>query len=334
MQLDEATNAKRPLEQRVRLLFVGDAMCHLPQVRSAYSADGILNFRNSFAGVKSYFDDADIAVANLETTISPNKRYSGYPTFASPAEYAEALQWLGTDAVMLANNHCCDRGAEGIRTTIAKLDSLGMAYTGIGCQGEDAAPNRTLRLERNGIKFAFLNYTYGTNGNPVPKGYSVNLIDTTKMVNDIRLACEWADCVVAYMHWGNEYERQPSRTQRRLAQFLHRNGVGIVVGSHPHVVQPIVASDEQITLYSLGNFVSNQQWRYSDGGILAEIEVVKRSDSLCRYALKTVPVWVKCPGHKIIAPDTTALKTLSASQRECYNRFVDDTEQLLEGGVK
>ena len=321
------------IEGCARLLFAGDAMCHYPQIDAARQSDGSLDFRGSFAGLKPYFDRADIAVVNLETTISPNNRYSGYPMFASPREYAEALAWVGTDVAMLANNHCCDRRAQGIRSTIATLDGLGVAHTGVFADAEDYERNAVLRIERNGVRFAFVNYTYGTNGMDVPSDCAVNLIDTVRMKADLKRATLDADCVVACMHWGEEYRSQPSREQRRLADFMHRHGVDIVVGSHPHVVQPASSKDGRVTIYSLGNFVSNQRKRYCDGGIIAEVEVVKVADGECGTSLRVTPVWVSLPGYRILPPEVASKELFDAAQRAEYEQFMYDTERLFVGGV-
>ncbi len=323
-----------PREQRVRLLFAGDAMCHYPQIESARGEDGTIDFRSKFAATKPYFDRADIAIVNFETTISPDGRYSGYPAFSSPAEYADALHWLGTDVAMLANNHCCDRGARGIHSTIAKLDTLGIAHTGAFHSAEDFSRNEILRIEHQGVKFAFINYTYGTNGIPTPKDCKVNRIDTVDIANALKRATVDSDCVVACMHWGDEYMRQPSFTQRKLAQFLHRNGVDLVIGSHPHVVQPTVATDEQITVYSLGNFISNQRRAHTDGGIMAEIEVVKSIEGKCTYSLNIVPVWVKKPGHILVTPESAIEEPMTPAQRQQYELFIQNTNELLSNGLK
>ena len=323
-----------PSEQRVRLLFAGDAMCHSPQIEAARQSDGSLDFRSSFADVKSYFDRADIAVVNLETTISSDNRYSGYPLFSSPAEYAEALAWAGTDIAMLANNHCCDRGARGIRSTVATLDRLGVAHTGAFADAADREQNRVVRVERNGVKFAFVNYTYGTNGMPVPGDCAVNLMDTLLMAEDLRLAAEDTDCVVACVHWGEEYRSRPTREQRRVADFLRRHGVDVVVGSHPHVVQPAKADSNGVTIYSLGNFVSNQRKRFCNGGIIAEVEVVKSATGECRYSLVVTPVWVALPGYRILPPEVAAKEPLSVDKRADYEQFMCDTESLFLAGVR
>ena len=318
----------------MRLLFAGDAMCHSPQIEAARQTDGSLDFRGSFADVKPYFDRADIAVVNLETTISPDNRYSGYPTFSSPAEYAEALAWVGADIAMLANNHCCDRGAIGIRSTVATLDRLGMAHTGVFADAADHERNRVLRVERNGVKFAFVNYTYGTNGMPVPSDCTVNLMDTLLMAEDLRLASEDTDCVVACVHWGEEYRSRPTREQRKVADFLHRHGVDIVVGSHPHVVQPAKVDCNGVTIYSLGNFVSNQRKRFCDGGIIAEVEVVKPVDGECRYSLVVTPVWVALPGYRVLPPEVAAKEPMTTDKRANYEQFMRDAEHLFIMGLR
>ena len=325
----ENKDSATPSEARLRMLFVGDAMCHSPQIAAAHRADGSLDFRGSFAEVKPYFDRADIAVVNLETTISPNTNYSGYPTFSSPAEYAEALAWVGTDVALLANNHCCDRGVRGIRSTIATLDRLGLSHTGAFADKDDYAANNILRFERNGLHLAIVNYTYGTNGIPVPSDCVVNLIDTVRMASDLALARQGADCLVACMHWGEEYRSRPTRLQRSLAEFLHRHGVDVVVGSHPHVVQPAVTDGRSVTIYSLGNFVSNQRKRYCDGGVMAEVEVVKSADGECRYSVRVTPVWVKLPGYVVLPPESAA----KCSQSAEYEQFMYDTERLFRRGL-
>jgi poly-gamma-glutamate synthesis protein (capsule biosynthesis protein) len=241
---------------------------------------------------------------------------------------------MGTDVALLANNHCCDRRARGIRSTIATLNNLGVAHTGAFADEDDYRANRILRLERNGIRFAIVNYTYGTNGIPTPQGCVVNLIDTMRMAVDLAQARVGADCVVACMHWGEEYRRQPSREQRSLAEFLHRQGVDVVIGSHPHVVQPAMADSNSVTVYSLGNLVSNQRKRYCDGGIVAEVEVVKMADGKCHYSLCITPVWVALPGYRILPPELASNGIFNDQQKSAYEQFMYDTEQLFVRGLR
>ena len=200
---------------------------------------------------------ADLVVVNLETTLTRTDRYTGYPCFRSPVALADALRDAGVDVAVLANNHCCDGGAAGVRTTVAELGRCGILHTGVFTDSLDRAANNPLWVERYGVRFALLNYTYGTNGIPVPAGVEVNLIDTARMAADLAAARRGApDCVAVCIHWGNEYERRENAVQRHLAQFLRRHGADLVVGSHPHVVQPFDADSSHVVLYSLVTFVS------------------------------------------------------------------------------
>ena len=232
---------------------------------------------------------------------------------------------------MLANNHCCDGGAAGVRTTVAELGRCGILHTGVFTDSLDRAANNPLWVERYGVRFALLNYTYGTNGIPVPAGVEVNLIDTARMAADLAAARRGApDCVAVCIHWGNEYERRENAVQRHLAQFLRRHGADLVVGSHPHVVQPFDADSSHVVLYSLGNFVSNQRRRYCDGGVVAEIEAVRHPDGRMSYSLEAVPVWVAMPGYRVVPSevgDTMALP-------EAYALFREDVAEVLGGAYK
>ncbi len=138
------------------------------------------------------------------------------------------------------------------------------------------------------------------------------------------------DCVAVCIHWGNEYERRENAVQRHLAQFLRRHGADLVVGSHPHVVQPFDADSSHVVLYSLGNFVSNQRRRYCDGGLVAEIEAVRHPDGRMSYSLEAVPVWVAMPGYRVVPSevgDTMALP-------EAYALFREDVAEVLGGAYK
>ena len=244
---------------------------------------------------------------------------------------ADALRDAGVDVAVLANNHCCDGGAAGVRTTVAELGRCGILHTGVFTDSLDRAANNPLWVERYGVRFALLNYTYGTNGIPVPAGVEVNLIDTARMAADLAAARRGApDCVAVCIHWGNEYERRENAVQRHLAQFLRRHGADLVVGSHPHVVPPFDADSSHVVLYSLGNFVSNQRRRYCDGGLVAEIEAVRHPDGRMSYSLEAVPVWVAMPGYRVVPSevgDTMALP-------EAYALFREDVAEVLGGAYK
>ena len=306
-------------------------MQHMPQVVAARTAEGGYDYSRSTEYVAPMFRDADVAVVNLETTITTSGNYSGYPCFASPTEVVDELQSMGIDIALLANNHCCDRLSRGIATTIEQLNMRNIAHAGVFTDSADYARNNILRFESRGVRFALVNYTYGTNGIPVPKDRLVNLIDTTAIVRDLRtINRDSVDCVIACMHWGNEYERRENSEQKRLAGILQREGVDIIIGSHPHVVQPYYADSTHVVFYSLGNLVSNQRRRYTDGGLIAEVEVV-RCDTIegLRYRATAHPIWVMMPDYRMLPRSVGDTLTMPAATRQEYERFMTDTDKLL-----
>ena len=314
----------------IRLVFGGDFMQHMPQVHAAQQSDGSYCYSSSTEYVALLFRSADIAVINLETTLSSTGRYSGYPCFESPVAIADAFVDMDIDIALLANNHCCDRWGRGIDSTVLHLQRRNIAHTGAFRDSIDRAQNSTLYFECKATRFALINYTYSTNGIPVPKGKYVNIIDTVAIKRELREISSDVDCIIACMHWGNEYERKQNREQERLAALLRREGVDIIIGSHPHVVQPYRADSSHIVFYSLGNFVSNQRKRYSDGGILADIEVI-RCDTIegLQYRAKAHPIWVQCPEYKVLPRSVADTLPMSDTERKQYECFISDTEALL-----
>lgn len=327
-----AEEVRTPLfpARHARLLFGGDVMQHMPQVTAARRADGTFDYSTSFAALKPLFAQADLVAVNLETTLTDSADYSGYPRFRSPRALAGALRDAGVDVCVLANNHCCDGGARGIRTTLAELDRCGIARTGVFADSADFRAHHPLRLETNGIHIALLNYTYGTNGLAIPTGMIVNRIDTARMAQDLRTARDGqTDCVVVCIHWGEEYERRENPAQRRLAAFLQAHGADVIVGSHPHVVQPLRADSAVVVFYSLGNLVSNQRKRYCDGGVVAEVRMTWRPDRPVVYEATAIPVWVQLPAYRILSPAAADTTRMSVVERGHYDRFVADTRETM-----
>jgi poly-gamma-glutamate synthesis protein (capsule biosynthesis protein) len=263
---------------RLSLLFAGDVMGHDSQIASAFDANlKSFDYTSCFAPIKPYVEAADIAIANLEVTLA-GRPYTGYPQFSSPDALALTLKDAGFDALVTANNHCVDRGKPGLERTIAMLDSFNIPHTGTFIDTLSRMNDSPLVLEKNGFKIALLNYTYGTNGIAVPKGSIVNLLDTTMMRKDIQKAKEIGpDLIVVFTHWGLEYQSLPGKKEKDLTEFCFRLGVHLVIGAHPHVIQPMEWRKEsnQFVAYSLGNFVSGQRKRYTDGGAMAYIELEK-----------------------------------------------------------
>ena len=324
----------------VQIVAAGDLMQHIPQVFAARLKGDTTkyDYTPSFRYVASRFRDADLSIVNLETTLSESGPYYGYPCFKSPAEVADAMQDMGIDVAALANNHCCDRGAYGIKSTAEILDKRAIARVGVYRDSVEYKANNVLYIKRGGMLFAIVNYTYGTNGINVPTGMVVNRLDSVAMQLDLAsINRDSVDCVIAVVHWGNEYERQPNREQRKMADFMRRSGVDIILGSHPHVVQPFEVDDKGVTLYSLGNFVSNQRTHYRDGGLIATIDVtiIERgegdvvTDRKMKYDLGITPVWVHLPDYAVIPPEVGDVMEMNYDSRRRYNLFMSDTRELL-----
>jgi poly-gamma-glutamate synthesis protein (capsule biosynthesis protein) len=253
---------------------VGDILIHSLVYNAAKTKNGY-DFTPMFSQVKPYLEDADITIANQETMIGGKELgLSTYPRFNSPYEVATALKDAGIDIVSIANNHTFDRGEEAILNAINFYNKIGLSYTGAYKSKEDQESIRT--INKNGITFSFLSYTYGTNGIPVPKDkhYMVNLIDLSKIEQAVKQAKEESDVVVVSLHFGNEYQRMPSEEQKKIAKEVINQGADIIIGHHPHVLQPmewIEAEDGRkgFVVYSLGNFLSGQKSIYREiGGIL------------------------------------------------------------------
>ena len=316
------------VEQRATLLLAGDLMVHTPQLTAARTADGY-DFSPSFTLLKPLIEEADLALVNLETTLAEKGAYTGYPLFRSPASVADAMREAGFDVALLANNHCMDYGVRGARETHAALNRVGIRHTGVFLSHAEhqAAPHLYYNL--NGLSLVILNYTYGTNGMPVPAPVEVNRIDTVRMKADLKRAREWMpDCLAVALHWGIEYERKPNREQRRLAEFLQREGVQLIIGSHPHVVQPIEQDSlGGLIIYSLGNLLSNQHKRYTDGGLMVRVELEKKGDNPLQMSYQPIPVWVD-RAHRYRLMTREAADTLTSNP--AARTFFVDTEALLE----
>lgn len=322
--------------KQARLVFAGDLMQNLPQVRAAYNKRGGYDYSESFQYVKPILQQADLTVVNLETTISSTGNYTGYPLFRSPKELIETMSDIGVDVAVMANNHAFDGGKQGVYTTLALLDSADIRHTGVFVDSDDLQRNHPLYLHVNGLQLALLNYTYGTNGLPVPDGLHINRIDSSAIIYDLQqIDRSETDGIIVYFHWGVEYTRQPNTEQKKLAGLCHRYGAEIVIGSHPHVVQPISFFEEDdgtvrnVTVYSLGNLVSNQRNRYTDGGIIVAIDIKKESGQPLTLKIFYTPVWVQLPKYGILTTSVVDTVPMSANERKAYQQFITDINQHL-----
>lgn len=255
----------------VTISFTGDVMQHGAQIDAALKKGGgkNYNYENAFKYVAPLFRQADYMVANMEFTVG-TKPYTGYPCFSAPPEIASAAKNAGIDLFLMANNHICDKGATGFKNTIAAYSELQMPTLGAYRNKKQADTASVILVELKGMKFALFNYTYDTNGLPIPDPYYVNLQDSTEIKKHIRQAkAMGADIIIALPHWGIEYVLAPVAEQKQYAKMMFREGVNAIIGGHPHVPeegyiyvkrqQGPMAKDsvENIVFYSMGNYISN-----------------------------------------------------------------------------
>ncbi|ENH96376.1 hypothetical protein J416_11050 [Gracilibacillus halophilus YIM-C55.5] len=274
-----------PVEREINMAAIGDVLIHKRVYQDAATETGY-DFTNMLAPVASDLKNPTITMANQETVIGGTAiGLSDYPRFNSPKQLANDLQSAGVDLVTMANNHTLDHGEEAIREAIAHYDEIGMKYTGGFKSEADRNDIRIIQTESD-ISVAFLSYTYGTNGISVPNGkeYLVNLMDRQLIKQDVKKAEQKADVTIVSYHFGNQYQRYPSQEQQNVAQFSADLGVDVVIGHHPHVLQPIEwvkGKNGQKTLvaYSLGNFLSGQDQLYRRIGGILNFTVKKKTEA-------------------------------------------------------
>ena len=289
----------------VTVTFLGDIMQHDNQRTAAQKGDSLYDYSDYFRNISAYLEASDVAIANLETPIGAEP-FKGYPAFSAPTQLAMEAAASGIDLLLLANNHICDRGARGIDSTISFCERNGIHYTGVarGLTGEVLRP---FVFDCKGVRFGIINFTYGTNGIPTPKGYQVARMDSIAVKSAI-IQAELALCdiIIAAPHWGNEYQTFPSSQQKKWEKFLLRNGVDIIAGSHPHVPQPTFEKEtgkspfKQVTAFSLGNYISNMTAEFTRVGLMLQIDIVKhryRLEQVEIAEVRVIPLWCTRPGE-------------------------------------
>lgn len=325
------------------LFFIGDVMQHAPQIKGAWdSLQGDYNYLPCFQYISPYWQKADYVFANLETTLS-NHNFSGYPQFCAPWQLVRDLKQSGVDILTTNNNHSCDKGATGIKQTLYYLDSLAIPHTGTFTDSTTWIEQTPLYIRHPPFKIALISYTYGTNEIPVTHGQVVSMIDTFAMLRHINKAIlDSATNIIAVVHWGIEYQTSPNQTQIQLADWLHEHGADIVIGSHPHVVQPLKYTTRGkdttgITVFSLGNFISNQSKRYTNGGISVQL-TLKRIHGRTRYQMSYLSHYVYRPiENKLrkyyIIPEPQAPTLLGEQDASLYREFFNDTDSIIGSAV-
>ena len=273
------------------LTSLGDTLCHNTQYWDAYnSKTDEYDFSYVYEDIKNYTLSSDITIGSLETTFAgKEKGYSNYPTFNTPDSLGTALKDIGVDVVSLAGNHALDYGYTGLCRTIDVFNNIGLSHLGTYRTAEDQ--EKILIKDVKGVKIAFINYTYGTNGIPVPSGkeFCVNLIDKDFIKKQINQAKEQnVDMIVACMHWGTEYRTTANSEQKDLANFLFENGVDVILGNHPHVLEPMEkktitlqdgTTKEVFVVYALGNFTADQRDEITRDSAILNLTITKNSDS-------------------------------------------------------
>ena len=327
-------------QERITLLFVGDLMQHDAQIKAAQTNKSY-DYSDCFKHIKEEISQADIAIGNLEVTLG-GKPYRGYPSFSAPDEFLYAIKDAGFDVLLTANNHCLDRGKKGLERTAHLLDSLKMPFTGTYRTPEDRQQRYPLLIEKNGFRIALLAYTYDTNGIKPSTPNIVNYIDTVQIKGDIQAARRMKpDAIIACMHWGLEYHSLPHSSQKKLADWLIDQGVDHIIGSHPHVVQPMEVRQDQhhpsrhLIAYSLGNFISNMSRENTDGGAMVKLELKKlwgitRMEN-CSYSL----IWTSRPilGKKTnyeVYPASFFSQSIQNEEFTPFQRFLNNTRELYQ----
>ncbi|MFO7721710.1 MAG: CapA family protein [Bacteroidales bacterium] len=338
---------------RISVVTAGDAMAHLPQTQAAFdAATGEYHYQEVFKWFSPWIKTHDLRIVNLETTLA-GAPFKGYPQFSAPDAYARDLRDAGFNLFCVANNHSVDRYNSGVLRTISVLDSFGIAHTGTFRDSLHRDTAYPMIVNVKGIRIALLNATYGTNGLNTKPPVIVNMIDRKMMEKDLAKArSKNPDLIMAVMHWGAEYKRFPNEYQKSIAAFLAGQGVDVIVGHHPHVLQPVEwipqssdsAAGKTLVIWSLGNFYSNQRDRYRDGGMFVNFEITKnkKTGAIAIDSPGYYPFWVwrsPSPFQYSILPSMyrdslIAVYSLQPSDINLYDQFSRDTrEHIGRNGV-
>jgi len=335
-------------DDEISLLFIGDFMGHMDQINAAYNKKTkTYEYDTCFSKIKPILSDADVTLGNLEVTLGI-KPYSGYPQFSSPPSYATAIQNAGVDILTTSNNHSCDKRKKGLERTIHILDSLQIGYTGTFIKAVEKTKNPAYVINKNNFKIAVISYTYGTNGiKPTPPNV-VNYLKKETIKKDVELINTTIkpDQIIAFVHWGDQYKDLPNKSQTDMFAYFKSLGVNIVIGAHPHVLQPMKwekpvkkEDKDNLVVYSLGNFVSHQRTFPRDGGAVFKLILTKDSTNTVKIKKANYFLtWVYEPivnGEKeyyVLPADKYASKPKTFTKKKDYDkmmRFITHARKLL-----
>ena len=306
-------------ETTVSFMGVGDNLIHDTVYKDALQSDGTYDFTEMYSNFKEDAQNADIAFINQETVLGGEALgLSGYPTFNSPSEIAKNLEDTGFNLVNLATNHCLDKSDVGIENELASFRETNIVFDGVYDSQEafETIPTFT----KKGITFSFLAYTYGTNGIEAPNSYNVSYFDEDQIKSDVAKAKEISDVVIVSAHWGDENTFEPNDFQKQYAQLFADCGVDVVIGTHPHTIQPVEwiegsSGNKMLCAYSLGNFIGGMLT--SDNAIGGEIkfDFVKKNNSISIENVQWVPTIIHFEGNQDnIMEDRCNYKTYKLSE--------------------
>lgn len=321
-------------DYQATLMVAGDIMFHSPQLDAARQGDGTYSFMNTFRYLRPLLSKG-YALANFESTIA-DANFSGYPAFRTPHNAMNAIKFVGFDMVALANNHSLDGGLAGVVRTIETADFYQLAHVGTY---KDTESNLPTIVNIEGRDIAFLNYTYGLNGLDryiEGKEYMINTLNEDKVLKDIAYAKENAQGTIVIVHWGTEYRRTADDYQKYWAKFFAENGVDIILGSHPHVIEPAEFIDHEgfqtYCIYSMGNFLSNQRREYMGGspygedGVIVELQIKAAGDRVYADTVTYHPTWV----HRINKPLSFTIYPCEAG----LNGEIDGLDDFIKGRLQ
>lgn len=275
-----------PQPKKMSLVMVGDALIHGAVYLDAQTGAGKYDFSKMLTSVSAMIKPYDLRYYNQESIIGGGAPQH-YPRLNTPDAFGENMVSAGFNMVSLANNHTLDKNESGVLYSNkfwAKQESVIKTGTFNSWEERDTVPI----YEQNGIKYAFLSYTMMTNGLKTPAGkeYLVNVYSEEVAKKDIDAAKEkGAEVIIVAMHWGEEYTHVPTQSQKNVAKYLSSQGVNLIIGSHPHVIQPIAYEGNTLVIYSLGNFISAQKVLGLEKiiGLLVGLEIVVEPDSTVHF---------------------------------------------------
>ena len=321
----------------ISIVMIGDMLMHTPVEESALQEDGTYSYDAIFANTLSEIQGADLAIVNQEVIIAgENYGISGYPAFNAPFELGHDLIKAGFDVICHGTNHALDQGQKGLKSCLSFWDEYYPDVAVLGIHGSQESQDEIYIYEQDGVKIAVLNFTYGTNGIALPSDmpYAVDMLEEEKVIAALVKAEELADFTVVCPHWGNEYELGVVSSQKKWTDIFFENGVDLVIGTHPHVIEPIEMIVEEETgrsmlvYYSIGNFVN---WTSSSGegianrmvGGMAQVTVGMDEDGevfIMNYGVEPVVCHLTKGTNGVTTYFLDDYTTVLASQNEIINQ--------------